>query len=168
MKAQQLRRIVNTLNAIVTDRRKITALIVGIRNFSETVATGAEKEAILKLKLSISLAIAYSADRAFVDQLKTQVKALKGILKAQSTTITFDGFQPPYTYAKGIIRHQSIEYRFLCYMNAPSLANEARAIDPTFDATVDPAVKAELRSIVQAALTAEWNRHRFAIIGQAA
>lgn len=164
MKAKQLRKIANTLNAIVTDRRKTTALVAGIRNFSETVATGTEREAIAKLKLSISLAIAFSADRVFVNQLKAQVKALKALIKPELTSITFDGFQPPYTYSTGTINHKGRTHKFLCYMNAPSLANEARAIDPTFAATVAPALKLELRAIVSSALTDTWNRHRFAAI----
>jgi hypothetical protein len=163
MKAQQLRKIANTLDATVSDRRKITALLVGIRNYSNAIPVGAEREAIAKLKLSISLAIAYSADRAFVNQLKSQVKTLKTLIKPEPTSVTFDGFKPPYTYTTGTIAHRGKTYKFLCYMNAPSLANEARAIDPTFDATVSSAVKAELRAIVKAALTETWNRHRFAI-----
>lgn len=165
MKAQLLRKIANTLNATVSDRRKITALVAGIRNYSNTVATGSEREAMVKLKLGISLAIAYSADRAFIDQLKAQVGALKALIKAQATTVTFDGFRLPYTYVKGTVKHQSVKYRFLCYMNAPSLANEAKAIDPTFDATVPGAIKNELQAIVKSALIETWNRHRFAVIG---
>lgn len=168
MKAQQLRKIANILDATVTDRRKITALVVGIQNYSDTVATGAERQAIAKLKLAITLAIAYSADRAFINQLKAQVRSLKALIKVEATTVSFDGFKPPYTYSTGTINHKGVTHKFLCYMNAPSLANEARTIDPTFDKSVAPAVKAELRPIVQAALTAEWNRHRFAIICQAA
>lgn len=168
MKAQQLRKIANILTATVSDRRKIAALVAGIRSYNKTVAAGTEKEAIAKLKLTISLAIAYSADRWFINQLRSQVKALKSILKAQTTTVKFDGFQIPYTYAKGTATRHGIDYRFLCYFNAPSLANEARAIDPTFDKSVDPAVKAELRAIVSSALTDTWNRYRFAIIRQAA
>jgi hypothetical protein len=168
MKAKQLRKIANILSAAVSDKRKITALVAGIRNFSKTIATGTEKEAIAKLKLSISLAVAYSADQAFINQLKAQVKTLKELIKPERTSVTFDGFKPPYTYSTGIINHKGMVYKFLCYMNAPSLANEARAIDPTFDATVNPGVKAELREIVKAALIETWNRHRFAIICQAA
>jgi len=165
MKAQQLRKIANLLEATVSDRRRITSLLAGIRNYSDTVATGTEKEAIAKLKLAISLAIAYSADRGFINQLKAQVKALKALIKVEVTSVTFDGFKPPYTYTTGTIAHKGVTHKFLCYMNAPSLANEARAIDPTFDKSVDPAVKAELRPIMQEALTLEWNRHRSAITG---
>jgi hypothetical protein len=168
MKVKQLRTIAKTLNATVSDGRRITALISGIRNYSDTVATGSEKEAIAKLKLSITLAIAYSADRGFISQLKAQVKALKALIKVEVTSVTFDGFKPPYTYSTGTIVHRSRTHKFLCYMNAPSLANEARAIDPTFDKSVDPAIKAELREIVKAALIETWNRYRFAIICQAA
>ena len=163
MKAQQLRKIANILNATISDKRRVTALVAGIRNYNHTVAVGAEREAIAKLRLSISFAIAYSADQAFVSQLKAQVKALKTLIKPEPTSVTFDGFKPPYTYSKGTINHKGVVHKFLCYFNAPSLANEARAVDPTFDATVAPAVKAELRPIVQAALTDIWNRHRFAI-----
>lgn len=165
MKAQLLRKIANTLNATVSDRRKITALIAGIRSYSDTVAAGTEKEAIAKLKLGISLAIAYSADRTFINQLKAQVKALKLLVKVEVTSVTFDGFKLPYTYATGTIAHKGRIHKFLCYFRAPSVANEAKGIDPTFDATVAPAVKAELRELVQEALTAEWNRYRFAVIG---
>jgi hypothetical protein len=168
VKIQQLRKIANTLDTTVSDRRKITALVAGICNYSNTVATGAEREATAKLKLSISLAMAYSADRAFVNQLKSQIKALKALIKQQPTSVTFDGFKPPYTYTTGTIFHRGKTYKFLCYMNAPSLANEARAVDPTFDATVAPAIKAELREIVKAALIETWNCHRFAIIRQIA
>ena len=77
MKVQQLRKIANTLGATVSDRRKITALLVGIRNYSDAVVVGAEKEAIAKFKLSISLAIAYSADRVFVNQLKAQKDSME-------------------------------------------------------------------------------------------
>lgn len=169
MKVQQFRKIANTLGATVSDRRKITALLVGIRNYSNAVAVGAERQAIAKLKLSISLAMAYSADRAFVNQLKAQVKALKALIKeTELTSVTFDGFKPPYTYSTGTINHKGMAHKFLCYFNVPSLANEARAIDPTFDATVVPAVQVELRAIVSSALTDTWNCHRFAIIRQAA
>lgn len=168
MKAQQLRKIANILTATVSDRRRITALVAGIGNFSDAVATGTEKEAIAKLKLAISLAIAYSADRAFINQLKTQVKALKALAKPEVTSVTFDGFKPPYTYVTGTVNHKSKTHKFLCYLRAPSLANEAKGIDPTFDATVDPALKSELRAIVSSALTDTWNRHRFAITCQAA
>jgi hypothetical protein len=168
MKAQQLRKIANTLGATVSDRRKIIALLAGIRNYSNALPVGAEREAIAKLKLSISLAIAYSADRVFVNQLKAQVKALKALIKVEPTSVTFYGFKPPYTYTTGTINHKGKAYKFLCYFRAPSLANEARAVDPTFDATVAPAVKAELRAIVKAALVETWNRHRFAITRQAA
>lgn len=165
MKAQQLRKIANTLNATVTDRRKIVALVAGIRNFSNTVATGTEKEAIAKLRLSISLAMASRADRSFMNQLKAQIKALKALIKVEVTKVTFDGFQPPYTYSTGTISHRGRTHKFLCYMNAPSLANEARAIDPTFDVTVASATVAELRKFVREALTVEWNRYRFAVMG---
>jgi hypothetical protein len=168
MKVQQLRKIATILNATVVDRRKITALVAGIRDYSDTVAIGAEREAIAKLKLAISFAIAYSIDRAFVNQLKVQVKALKPLIKPEPTSVTFDGFKPPYTYSTGTIAHRGRIHKFLCYFNAPSLANEARAIDPTFDATVTPALQTELRAIVKAALIETWNRHRFAIIRQAA
>lgn len=164
MKIQHLRKIANTLNATVADRRRVTALVAGIRDYSNAVVVGGEREAIAKLKLSISLAMAYSADRAFVNQLKFQVKALKALVKTELTSVTFDGFKPPYTYSTGTINHKGMVHKFLCYMNAPSLANEARAIDPTFDATVAPAAKAELRPIVQAALTAEWNKYRETIL----
>lgn len=164
MKAEQLRKIAITLNATVSDRRKIAALVAGIRNYSDTVATGAEREAIIKLKLAITLAIAYSADREFINQLKAQVKALKALIKPEITSVTFDGFQPPYTYSTGTIVHRGKTHKFLCYFRAPSVANEAKGIDATFAATVDPAVKAELRPIVQAALTAEWNRYRKSIL----
>lgn len=165
MKAQQLRKIANILDATVSDRRKITALTTGIRNYSDTVATGTEKEAIARLKLTITLAIAYSADREFINQLKAQVKALKALIKVESTSVTFDGFKPPYTYSTGTINHKGRTHKFLCYFRAPSLANEATGIDPTFDKSVDPAVKAELREIVRSALTLEWNRHRSAVTG---
>ncbi len=168
MKAKQLRKIANILDATVTDRRKITALVAGIRSYSDTVESGTEKEAIAKLKLTISLAIAYSADRAFINQLKAQVKALKALIKVEATSVTFNGFKPPYTYSTGTVNHKGIAHKFLCYFRAPSLANEATGIDPTFDKSVDPAVKAELREIVREALTLEWNRHRFAITCQAA
>lgn len=164
MKAQQLRKIANTLTATVSDKRRITALVAGISNYSDTIATGTEKEAITKLKLAITLAIAYSADLGFINQLKNQVKALKALIKPKLTTVTFDGFQPPYTYSTGTLAHKGSTHKFLCYFCAPSLANEAKGIDPTFDATVDPAVKAELREIVREALTAEWNRHRESIL----
>ena len=168
MKAQQLRKIANTLGAIVSDRRKITALLVGIRNYSDAVVVGSEREAIATLKLATSLAMAYSADRAFVNQLKAQVKALKALIKPEPTSVIFNGFKPPYTYSTGTINHKGMAHKFLCYFNAPSLANEARAIDPRFDATVATALQTELRAIVKAALTETWNRHRFAIIHQAA
>lgn len=165
MKAQQLRKIANILDATVTDRRKITALAAGIRNYSATIATGTEKEAIAKLKLAISLAIAYSADRAFIYQLKAQVKALKALIKVEAATVSFDGFKPPYTYSTGTIAHRGRTHKFLCYFRAPSVASLATGIDPTFDKSVDPAVKAELRELVKETLTLEWNRYRFAVIG---
>lgn len=158
MKANQLRAIATILTATVTDRRRIAALVVGIRNYSATIAAGTEQEAIAKLKAAVKLATAYNADREFLNQLKGQINAL-------TTTVKFDGFQLPYTYTRGTIRHKGVSHRFLCYFNAPSLSNAAKSIDPTFDATVAPALKAELRALVQTALVKTWNRHRSAITG---
>lgn len=164
MKAQQLRTIATVLNATVADRRKITSLVTGIRHYLEqlnTLDSGTEKEELAKLTSAVTLATTYNADRAFIQTLNYHMKALKSALKAQITTVRFDEFKLPYTYVKGTVRHQSINYSFLCYMRAPSLANEARAIDPTFESSVAPTLKTELREIVKAALTVEWNRHRF-------
>jgi hypothetical protein len=158
MKANQLRAIATILNATVTDRRKITALVAGIRNYSETITAGTEKEAIAKLKSAVTIATTYNADQAFILMLKGQIKAL-------TTKVTFGEFKPPYTYVRGTVAYKGTSHKFLCYMDAPSLANQARSIDPTFDATVAPELKNELRELVKAALVKTWNRHRSAITG---
>ena len=164
MKVQQLRAIATKLNATVTDKRKITALVAGIRNYSQTVIAGAEQQAVKKLFEALTLAISFGADKSFLDNLKTQINSIRAIVKETKITVKFDGFDIPYTYSKGTATRHGVDYRFVCYYRAPTPSNEAKSIDPTFDISVSPTVKSELREIVKSALTVAWNRYRFNLI----
>lgn len=160
MNVTNLRAIATKLSAFVTDRRKITALVAGIRNYSKTVLAGTESIGIKRLLEAVTLAIGLGADKDLLNDLKTQINQLKAQLKATKTTVKFDSFQIPYTYAKGTVTRHGIDYRFVCYYNAPTAANEARSIDPTFDISVKPTIKIELKEVVKSALTVAWNNYR--------
>lgn len=168
MKAQQLRAIATTLTATITDKRRITALVTGIRNYSEEILTGYETEAIAKLTAAIELAVSYNADRAFVFQLKGQIKSLKVKIKRQELYIEFNEFKLPYTYVSGTARLDGVVYPFLCYFNAPSCANPARSIDPTFNKSISPVLRTPLRDAVKVALVSAWNSYRYSRIQQTA
>lgn len=166
MNVTKLRAIATKLSAFVTDRRKTTALVAGIRNYSQTVLAGTERIAIKRLLEAVTLAIGLGADKDLLNDLKTQINQLKAQLKATKTTVKFDSdsFQIPYSYAKGTVTRHGIDYRFVCYYNAPTAANEARLIDPTFDISVKPSIKIELREVVKSALTVAWNNYRFNVL----
>lgn len=167
MKVNQLRAIASTLSATVRDRRKITALVTGIRSYSATVTTGTETSAIAKLREAITLATSYDADQAFLFMLRDQIKALKAKIKSREITVKFDkyAFQPPFNSNRGIATQNGIDYPFICYMQAPLLHNAARNIDPVFAASLHPGLKASLRKVVAVEVSKEWDRQRFAIIG---
>lgn len=164
MKAQQLRTIATILNAKVTDRRKITALVAGIRGYAETITAGYEQDAIAKLAAAIELAASYSADRAFIVQLKDQVKRLRAQVKRQIVSVKVDGFRIPYSYTSGTAEFNEVAYRFLSYFRAPSWANAATAVDPTFANTVSPAIQARLRDEIKTAVIKSWDSYRHAIM----
>lgn len=164
MNAIKLRAIATKLSAFVTDRRKITALVAGIRNYSQTVIAGTESIAIKRLLESVTLAIELGADKDLLNDLKTQINQLKAQVKATKTTVKFDGFDIPYTFSKGTATRHGVDYRFVCYYRAPTPYNEAKSIDPTFNISVSSTVKSELREIVRSALTVAWNRYRFNLI----
>lgn len=172
MKAQQIRLIARTLNAKVSDFRRITSMMAGIRGYADSVEAGKELEAIAVLGLAVKLSRKFDPD--FVRMLKAQVKVLKvrvwGVTLNSTVEVTFGGFKIPYTYVMGEAKLNGQIYPFRCYFNAPSCANPARSIDPTFDKSLfsQPELRAKLRAAVVEGLVTAWDAYRLPIINRVA
>lgn len=170
MKAQQIRLIARTLSAKVSDFRRITSMMAGIRGYAESVTAGKELEAIAVLGLAIKLSRKFDPD--FVRMLKAQVRVLKirvwGVTVNNTVKVEFYGFSIPYTYVKGVATLAGVAYPFLCYFRAPSCANAAKGIDPTFDKELfaQPELRNKLREAVSASLVTAWDAYRTEVLNR--
>lgn len=166
MKAYQLKEVVRILGVKVSDKRKITSLMQGIRNYAlgvkEVVGVGIEgltgiKEGVSRLEDAIAYAVNAGADKDFICLLRKQVRVLK---RLSAMTVKMEAFKAPWAIHRGVATVNEVEYSFVCYGGAPAPILRCQKVDPCFSARLPEAVQQTLKQMAIPCFLRKWEENR--------